>query len=311
MSKFYIFLFGKFEVLYNDQNISVFNSANIQQLLSYLLLNRRRQHTREALAALFWPEASSAQAKAYLRKALWQLQCAFNEYSVDPDSSVVVAENEWICLNPKSDIQLDVAKFERVLRITEGIPGEAFSEEELAAANEAVQVYRGELLAGWSQEWCLIERERLQLHLIILLDKLTNNCLHNQQYEQGLVYAMRILKQDPAREQTHRALMRLHYLAGDRTTALRQFNTCENILQEELDVRPSTRTQLLYKAICADDIGKIETRTTRPKAPVDEEMLLATLHSLNRLRADLHTMQNCLDQDIETIQGIIYNQPPK
>lgn len=305
MSEYCIFLFGKFDVRYNDQHISAFNSTNVQQLLSYLLLNRNRQLTREALAALFWPEATPTQSKAYLRKTLWQLQGAFNNQKEDQNKPLIVADNEWIFVNPEADIWLDVARVEQAFKQTEGISGEAFSEEALATADEAVQVYRGELLAGWSQEWCLYERERLYQYCIIMLDKLMNYCLHKQQYEQGLIYAMKILGQDPARERTHRALMRLHYLAGDRTSALRQYNTCTEILREELDVRPSERTQRLYKSICMDEVKAILPVKTHLTGSIDEEQLLTALHSLERARADLTTVQSRLDQEIAALQDII------
>ena len=42
-------------------------------------------------------------------------------------------------------------------------------------------------------------------------------------FAEPLAYGARILHCDRARERTHRRLMRLHFLAGDRTAALRQY----------------------------------------------------------------------------------------
>jgi DNA-binding SARP family transcriptional activator len=307
MYEYYIYLFGKFNVLNNkDQHIPAFNKSNVQQLLSYLILNRSCQHTREALAASFWPDVTPTQSKAYLRKALWQLQCAFNNNHLSNQTNpIVVVENEWIYLNPTANIWLDVSTLEHAFKKTEGISGEALSEKDLEIAKGGILAYRGELLAGWAQEWCLQERERLQQFHIILLDKLVNNCLYNQRFELGLNYAIDILKQDPARERTHRALMYLYYMAGDRTAALRQYAICTNILREELDVQPSTRTQSLYEALCADQAEKIWNGKTLSTPKIDTEPLLDTLLSLKRTQTDLYTVQNRIDREIANLTDLI------
>ena len=49
---------------------------------------------------------------------------------------------------------------------------------------------------------------------------------------------MQALLTDPARERTHRRLMRLKYLAGYRAEALRQYDRCAAILQEEFGCFP-------------------------------------------------------------------------
>jgi DNA-binding SARP family transcriptional activator len=67
-----------------------------------------------------------------------------------------------------------------------------------------------------------------------------------------LAYGAEILRRDRAYERTHRQMMRLHFMAGDRTQAIHQYERCKNALREELDVAPSQRTQELYEQIRAD-----------------------------------------------------------
>ena len=57
------------------------------------------------------------------------------------------------------------------------------------------------------------------------------------EYEAGQNYGSIILGFDRARESTHRHLMQLYYLAGDRTGALRQYERCARALDAELGVR--------------------------------------------------------------------------
>src|SRR6185436_8118355 len=113
----------------------------------------------------------------------------------------------------------------------------------------AVEFYRGDLLEGCYQDWCLYERELLQNKYLPILDKLLGYCLVHQEFDAGQRYGGLILRYDRARERTHQLLMRLHFLAGDRTGALRQYERCVVALREELGVQPDRRTVALYEEI--------------------------------------------------------------
>ena len=65
----------------------------------------------------------------------------------------------------------------------------------------------------------------------------------------GVDYAQRILRCDIARESTYQELMRLHYLSGDRTTALREYGRCVQALKREFDLPPMEATVALYEQI--------------------------------------------------------------
>jgi DNA-binding SARP family transcriptional activator len=119
----------------------------------------------------------------------------------------------------------------------------------------AIAVYRGDLLEGWYNDWCLMERERLQSAYLALLDKLMGFSAARREYEAGLVYGQIILAHDRARERTHQRMMTLHSLAGDRTGALRQYRACVAALNEELGVAPSPRTSQLYERIAAGEVN--------------------------------------------------------
>ena len=90
---------------------------------------------------------------------------------------------------------------------------------------------------------------RLQLTYLALLDKLVAYCATQRLYARGIDYAQRILRCDIARESTYQQLMRLHYLAGDRTMALREYARCVQALQREFDLPPMQATVDLYAQI--------------------------------------------------------------
>jgi TolB-like protein/Flp pilus assembly protein TadD len=62
----------------------------------------------------------------------------------------------------------------------------------------------------------------------------------------------RLLALDPLREEAHRQLMRQLHQSGDRAGALRQYQTCADILNRELQVDPDAATRALYEKIRRD-----------------------------------------------------------
>jgi DNA-binding SARP family transcriptional activator len=58
----------------------------------------------------------------------------------------------------------------------------------------------------------------------------------------ALAIAQKMLNVDPLQEHVHRAMMRCHYLMGNRPGAVRQFTACVQLLRRELGVEPMEET---------------------------------------------------------------------
>jgi DNA-binding SARP family transcriptional activator len=307
MSSLHIHLFGKFCVRRDGQVLDGIDAGKVRELFCYLLLHRHHPHTREALASLLWGDTSTAQSKKYLRQALWQLQAILEMAMAAIADQVLLVEGDWIRFNPHADLWLDVAVFEQVFALVQRIPGQDLDAQGAEALQGAVQLYQGELLAGWYQPWCLYERERLQTIFFSMLDKLMEYCGARAFYEAGLEYGMRILRYDRAHERTYQQIMRLYYLAGDRTMALRQYERCTAVLQEELGVQPSERTVQIYEQIRADRLADLPSapHAPPPLSPVATDLLLETLQLLIHLETVLADLQLQIRQNIQVMEVIL------
>lgn len=252
MSDLQVLLFGKFRIRHRGEDLIGFDGRKTQELLAYLLLHRSRAHAREVLADLLWGEPRGVQTRKYLRQTLWQVQTALEPCADADEAAPLVADAEWVQLNPVCSIWLDVAQFEEAYLRAQGIAGGDLDDQGASRLTQAVQLYQGDLLEGCYQDWCIFERERLQNIYLAMLDKLIDWCQVHGEFEAGLEYGEQILRYDRARERTHRRLMRLYYLAGDRTSALRQYEHLTRALREELNVKPSRRSVLLWEQIRAD-----------------------------------------------------------
>lgn len=247
MSQLTVTLFGRLNIECRGQALELSDSQKAQELFCFLLLHRNRSYSRESLASMLWEHCTTAQSKAYLRKALWQLQQGVGE--VIEGSDLLLVESEWIQFNPDYELQVDVELFEEVHRETKGKNGWELDASTMEHVQKAIWIYKGDLLENWYLDWCLYERERLQQMYLVLLDKSMDYFELHGEYEAGIDCGNRILQIDRARENTHQRLMRLCYLNGDRTGALRQYQRCTSALREELDTEPSTRTTALFEQI--------------------------------------------------------------
>lgn len=296
MVTLHVSLFGKLHVQLGEQVLTALTTRKVQELFCYLLLCRDRSHPREALASLLWADSPTAQSKKYLRQALWQLQAAVQPQTEPIPCPLLLLDLDWVRFNPEADLWLDVAVLEQAFVLAQGVPGRELDARRVQALQIAVDCYQGDLLEGWYQDWCLYERERLQNMYLAMLDKLMGYCESHHDYEAGLAYGIRVLRYDRARERTHRRLMRLHYLARNRTAALRQYERCVAALDEELGVGPGKSTVALYEQIRADQLDGLACPPAQASAALE-----TTTAALPEVLGHLEQLQAALDSALRQV----------
>jgi DNA-binding SARP family transcriptional activator len=301
----HVHLFGRLDV-HNEQRqlLTRVGNGKVQELLAFLLLHRGRLHPRETLATLLWPEASIAQAKKYLRKALWQLNHELDAHCPAGESQLLVTDADAIGVDLTTGLWLDVVEFESVCTRTREVAGEALDVCCVEMLQQALQFYRGDLLAGWYQDWCLYDRERLHDIYLGQLDKLIAYHEARCDYETAIRYATEVLRHDRASERTHCHLMRLHYRRGDRTAALHQFKRCCIALRDDLDVQPRQLTLRLYEQIRADVLDLPESADAWPALPSPDRLSMV-LGRLRQIQSDLSQTQHRVEQEIQTVEALL------
>lgn len=299
MGNLQVSLFGRLCV-HCGNHVTEIEPHKAQELFAYLLIYRDRPHFREKLATMLWPNSSQSQSKGYLRQTLWQLQTA-----IGADNNLLLLESDWIQIDPGAGFWLDVACFEQAYSDAQGRLGKELDKCQRESLEEAVSMYQADLLENWYLDWCLFERERLQNMNLTMLGKLVGYHEAHRQYETAISYASQILRWDQAHERTYRRMMRLHYLAGNRSGALRTYNRCREALGEGLGVLPSRQTTAVFEQIRADHLP--DDSTPRP-LPADRSTLHNHLDHLVRLRNTLSEAQQQLDREIKAIRLALRRQ---
>jgi DNA-binding SARP family transcriptional activator len=298
MNTLRIRMFGGIRLTWENSDEPIQIPPSAQSLLSYLLLYRNRHHHRDALADLFWSEAAPEQARRCLSTALWRLRCQLEPAGVPRGTYLVATDGDEIGFNRDSDYRLDVAIFEAALAEIPAQPS-GMTKDQVAGLESALSLYIGDLLDGCYTDWAILERERLRL---LYLKGLKHLMRHHQQvgnFEAGIACAQAILQQDPLREEIHRDLMRLYLANGQRALAVRQYQTCEKVLAQELNIPPMVETQMLYERICSSDGETSESLHTHSANTL--EKALADLEMAQRQFAEASQR---LEQAIEIFRSL-------
>jgi DNA-binding SARP family transcriptional activator len=232
-------LLGGLDLRQDEVALPPLGSARAESLLAFLLLHQEAPQPRQHLAFLLWPDSSEGQARTNLRHLLHVLRRAL----LEPDRFLEVTPRtlRW---RPDAPCWLDVAAFDAAVARSEREPGGSE-----AALSEAVELYAGDLLQGSYDEWLAEERERLRQRYLQALERLVELLEARGDLPAATRRAERLLREDPLREPTYQALMRLHDARGDRARALRVYHACAATLARELGVEPSAATRRAYAAL--------------------------------------------------------------
>jgi DNA-binding SARP family transcriptional activator len=193
------------------------------------------------VAFLFWPDVSEDQARNNLRQALHQLRRA-----LPTGDSFLHADASTVYWRWDSPTWLDVIEFKAALAAARVAAQRGQVVAQRAALEQAVALYRGELLPSCYDDWIALERERLHQDCLEALESLIGLLEGQRAYAAAIPYARRLVQHDRLHENGYRLLMRLCALNGDRADALRVYHACADTLQRELGVEPEAETQALY-----------------------------------------------------------------
>ena len=93
----------------------------------------------------------------------------------------------------------------------------------LRSLQHAIDLYRGDFLAGFYDDWAVVERERLRELYLWALNRLVAFSKAAGAYEEALHFVQRLIAEDPLHEEGHRELMRLYHLLNRDHEALGQY----------------------------------------------------------------------------------------
>lgn len=253
-----ICLLGTPKLVSGGQSLKFQAPPKTLPLLAYLLLHRKEMVDRQQAAFTLWPDCDENSARANLRRHLhWLGRCL----PPGKDEPWLIAGPSSLQWNPKSNYSLDVAEFEEYAGRSEDL-------------EKAVDLYCGDLLEGFYDDWIFFDRERLRELYLSTLGKLVFRYRADGRFNDAIRCAQLLLARDPLREDAVRQLISVRYEAGDRAGAIAEYNRFSRLLAGEVGVPPMPETESLYRVILRQ--GRLPGEHTPAASPDSSEKLAAT-----------------------------------
>jgi len=254
-------LFGGLRAREGDRVVTHFETRKISALLACLALHAPRSQAREVLAEKLWPEEDWGATRNRLRHALSSLRKELEPQGA-PDGGVLVASRTDVCLNPAA-ITTDVAEFSAAL--VRGAQA-ADAAEQIRCLRLATDLYTGDFLPGFYEDWVVAERERFSRAYLGALVALAGMLAASGDSLGAIEVVRRAVAADPVREDARCDLMRYLVAAGRASEAVREYRALERVLAEELGATPSpaSRAVLAGTRAAAVDVTAEPPATSSP-----------------------------------------------
>ncbi len=114
---------------------------------------------------------------------------------------------------------------------------------------EAVDLYQGDFLPGFYDDWTLVQREQLRQQYVLALQKLVQGYFRLGAYDQALDAGQRLIRKEPLNEWAYEQVIRLCALLGRRDDALRHYARLRRNLAEALGARPGPAIEQLMERV--------------------------------------------------------------
>lgn len=259
MSTLSLSLLGTFGATVGERPLTQFRTNKVQALLIYLVVEPVTVYQREMLMAFLWPGLPLKSAQVNLRQIIYQLNQIIPAYEDGKEPiPFLITTRKTIERHPDYPVSCDVT--ELTTRLQKSWHHDHPHLHSCPTCHkwleEAVTYYDGEFLADFSlydsnpfEAWAQSKREMFHRQTLDALDSLTNIKIAQEAFLEAEALARRQLELDNLREIAYRQLMRILAMTGRRSEAIGLYESCRQLLTEEVGITPSAKTEALKEQI--------------------------------------------------------------
>jgi DNA-binding SARP family transcriptional activator len=197
--------------------------VGMQRILAFLA--PRGPAHRCVVAGTLWPEVPESRALACLRTGVWRI----NRIARGP----ILTQGMRLATPTTMSVDSREQEFfaTRVLR--------EHDDDEHWIAEGIDNLWPGELLPGWYDDWVVLERQRLSPLRLHALEHSAMVLTRRGQLDTALQLALEAVRAEPLRETANAVLMSVYLAEGSLSDAIHQYDVFSDLLQRELGLEPS------------------------------------------------------------------------
>ena len=245
-------LLGGFSAWVDDAPVDEceWKRRKVSRLVKLLALAPEHRLHRDQVIGLLWPTLEARAAAQNLHHTLYRARRALEptlERRGEP--RFLRLHDDLVALAAASELEIDLARFERAARRAFATPGD------IGLQREAVDRYGGELLPGDRfEDWAIDRRDAAQAMYFDLLLGLADLERDRGDLEAAHDALRRIVAAEPLHEDAQARLIHLNGLAGRRHLAVAQYQRFRDLLRDRLDAEPLPTTTEVYERVISGQV---------------------------------------------------------
>jgi DNA-binding SARP family transcriptional activator len=237
---------GTFRMFYQEQPVNGWNGQKGLMILKYLVSRHDQPVPKEQLMDVLWPDADPEAARRNLHQAVYSLRQTLKQTC--PELQLICFQNERYSLNPDLPIWFDFIEFERHAEEGRRLEKNGSLEAAIQAFGIADALYQGHFLQEEAHNtWAQLQRDQLRDSFLDVANRLGRHYLEREQFAAVVSICQKTLSKDACNEEAHLQLMRCYLRQGYRHLAIGQYQTCTEVLREELGIAPSEKMHAFFQ----------------------------------------------------------------
>jgi DNA-binding SARP family transcriptional activator len=236
---------GEPAVYLRQEPITRWRMARAMELCFYLL-DCGRPMRKEAIITALWSEVDEQTTRTFYSTVYYLRQALRGE-------SVIIAKGGTYALRLKAlygnSVWYDVEAFLEA----QAQAKQTLDEQQDALARTSylrmVDLYRGDYVQPFYNDWSTNRRDELRRAYLDARQQLALIAWRAEEFDESVIHWQHMLAVDNWMEEAHYGLMRCYIRQGKRGLALRQYQRCKDIMEQEFGVAPRASIQNLYQRL--------------------------------------------------------------
>ncbi|MCC7159739.1 MAG: hypothetical protein IT281_09390, partial [Ignavibacteria bacterium] len=230
-------------------------------LLIYLLVNQGTKISKDKVLGLFFSELSASSAENVFHQAITNIRSVLKpvinlpitaekpakktksaksaELVTDFSPNYLVYEDKILYMSSEFVYKTDVQEFNRLYSIVKS--PETDVSKKIENAKLAVELYKGEFLPGYYDEWIEEMRTVLEHKYIEICEVLVELFQKNKNFDELIIFSEKLLQVDKLHEEASLALIEAYSAIGNHNMAKKKFAQLLKNYEEEYGEKPSKK----------------------------------------------------------------------
>ncbi|WP_239616212.1 BTAD domain-containing putative transcriptional regulator [Cohnella mopanensis] len=229
--------FGRLRVEAENGSAIKWRTSKTEELMAFLLHHRGEAVSRDRILDSLWGEVQVERAGAQFNTTAHYLRKALSQIGLD---GIVQHVGDGYRID-MGQLECDLVDWDRLLAAQTQIDDIKLRD----FASELVQLYGEGYMAGTSYVWAEPTRVRLENQYVATLLRLHEREKEKGQYDAAAELLRQALARDPLNDYIHELLIRVMVLAGDRFSAIKQYEALQKMLLTEFGMEPKEAVRRL------------------------------------------------------------------